>query len=56
MIATRIGIRDHPALKHELANRSFVSKTLVRLGLNVEPVRGVGRPSEGFGITSTWRA
>ena len=32
------------------------SKTLLRLGLNVEPVRGVGRPSEGFGITSTWRA
>jgi hypothetical protein len=56
VIATRMGIKDHPALKHELANRSFISKTLLRLGLNVEPVRGVGRPSEGFGITSTWRA
>lgn len=56
VIATRLGIRDHPAMKHELANRSFVSKTLLRLGLNVEPVCGVGRPSEGFGITSTWRA
>jgi hypothetical protein len=51
IIATRLGFKDHPALKHELANRSFVSKTLMRLGLNVEPVRGVGRPSTGFGIT-----
>jgi len=55
VIATRMGIRDHPALKHELANRSFVSKTLVRLGLDVEPVRGVGRPSHGLGIESTSR-
>ena len=38
VIATRMGIRDHPALKHELANRSFVSKTSVRIGLDVEPV------------------
>ena len=51
-----MGIKDHPALKHELANRSFVSKTLVRLGLDVEPVRGIGRPGDGLGITSTWRA
>ena len=50
-----MGIRDHPALKHELANRSFVGKTLVRLGLDVEPVRGIGRPGHGLGIESTWR-
>ena len=55
VIATRMGIRNHPALKHELANRSFVSKTLVRLGLDVEPVRGIGRPGHGLGIESTWR-
>jgi hypothetical protein len=32
----RVGdaIKDHPALKHELANRAFVVRTLVRLGLN----------------------
>jgi hypothetical protein len=24
-------VRDHPALKHELANRAFVVRTLVRL-------------------------
>jgi len=41
-------IKDHPALKHELANRAFVVRTLVRLGLNFEPVRqSVGRPAYG---------
>jgi hypothetical protein len=40
------GLRDHPALRHELANRSFVTKTLSRMGLNVEvPARSPGRPS-----------
>jgi hypothetical protein len=41
-------IKDHPALKHELANRAFVVRTLVRLGLNFEPVKqSVGRPAYG---------
>ena len=41
-------IKDHPALKHELANRAFIVRTLVRLGLNFEPVRAaVGRPGYG---------
>jgi len=42
--------RDHPALKHELANRSFVIRALTRLGLDVEPLGRVGRPSSPFGI------
>jgi hypothetical protein len=42
--------RDHPALKHELASRAFVVRTLARLGLDVEPVGRVGRPPGGFGI------
>ena len=45
VIRVRGTIRDHPALKHELANRAFVVRTLSRLGLNFEPVRpSVGRP------------
>jgi P27 family predicted phage terminase small subunit len=37
--------RDHPLIKHELAARAFVTKTLRALGLNVEPLRrGPGRP------------
>ena len=45
VIRTRNGIKDHPALKHELANRAFVVRTLSRLGLNYEPLRSSpGRP------------
>lgn len=27
------GIKDHPLLKHELAARAFVSRVLIRMGL-----------------------
>jgi hypothetical protein len=49
VIANAKGLRDHPLLKSELANRSFVVRTLQRLGLDVEPVRPVGRPAGTFG-------
>ena len=54
---TRGNRRDHPGLKHELQNRSFIAKALARLGLNLEtPVRGVGRPVQGgLGITAEQR-
>src|SRR5262245_28106692 len=38
VIRVRSTIKDHPALRHELANRAFVVRTLTRLGLNFEPV------------------
>jgi len=38
------GPRDHPGLKHELASRAFVTRAIVRLGLDVEPLQRVGRP------------
>jgi hypothetical protein len=39
------GLKDHPGLRHELASRAFVVKTLSRMGLNVEvPARSPGRP------------
>ena len=45
VIRVRGSIREHPALKHELASRSFVVRALARLNLNFEPVRpGPGRP------------
>ena len=45
VIKNKAGLRDHPALKHEIANRSFVVRTLARLGLSLEPIRaGPGRP------------
>jgi hypothetical protein len=43
--------RAHPAVKDELACRAFVVRTLQKLGLNVEQVKNVGRPSGGIGVT-----
>ena len=41
--------REHPLIKAELANRSFVVRTLQKLGLDVEPVRAApGRPPGVF--------
>ena len=48
MIHTKFGGRDHPCLKHELAARAFVVRSLARLGLDLEPVRATtGRPPFG---------
>jgi hypothetical protein len=50
VIQTRNGPKDHPALRHELAARAFVAKTLLRLGLNVEPLQPrPGRPPTDAG-------
>jgi hypothetical protein len=38
-------VKDHPALRHELANRVFLCRTLARLGLDLEPIGPIGRPS-----------
>ncbi len=48
-IQTRSGLKAHPALTHELAARSFVSRSLSRLGLLDEPMRPLGRPGKGHG-------
>jgi hypothetical protein len=54
VINTRAGLKCHPAVRDELANRAFVSKQLQRLGLNFEPLRAPGRPSgPGLGIEGT---
>ena len=45
VIRTRVGLKAHPALRDELAARSFTCRMLRQLGLNFEPVRtGPGRP------------
>jgi hypothetical protein len=49
VIYTKSGPKAHPALKEELACRAFVARCPVRLGLNVEPVRPVGRPPASIG-------
>ena len=47
VIQTATGIREHPALRHELAARAFVARQLARLGLDVEPLKPIGRPPGG---------
>jgi hypothetical protein len=47
IVRTKAGPKDHPALKHELANRAFVVRTLARLGLDVEAIKPTGRPPGG---------
>ena len=45
VIETENGPKVHPAIKEELAGRNFIVKTLQKLGLNLEPVHLVGRPT-----------
>ena len=48
-IRTKTGMREHPLLKHQLATRSFIVRSLHRLGLDIEPTRSVvGRPPGVF--------
>jgi len=51
VVRTKMGPRDHPLLKHEQAARSFIVRSLGRLGLDVEPLKAVGRPASGLGWT-----
>jgi hypothetical protein len=46
VVNTRAGPKAHPALRDELAGRAFIVRTLERLGLNVETIKPVGRPSK----------
>ena len=49
IIATRNGPKEHPGLRGELANRAFATRSLQRLGLDVEPLRPhQGRPPGPF--------
>ena len=51
VLRTKTGVKAHPALRDELACRAFTARTIQRLGLDVEPVKAMGRPS---GIASGW--
>jgi hypothetical protein len=51
VVHTRAGLKAHPALRDELAGRSFICRTLQRLGITEETVKPIGRPPRPFG----WR-
>ena len=44
VVRTKSGPKEHPLLKIELQSRSFLVRTLIRSGLDVEPVKPMGRP------------
>jgi hypothetical protein len=48
-------LKVHPALKHELAARQFVVRTLNRLGLDVEPIKAVVAHLRGVTFMPTIR-
>lgn len=52
-IRTKTGFREHPNLKLELAARAFVSRSLQKLGLNIESdsIKSVGRPPGSWNKT-----
>jgi len=47
-IVGKNGIKEHPLLKHELAARAFICRTLARLGITSEPLKPIGRPPRGY--------
>ena len=49
VLRTKAGIKEHPALRCELASRSFCVRTLARLGLDFEPLKAMGRTPSGTG-------
>jgi hypothetical protein len=52
VLRVRGAVRSHPAVKDEISARAFVVRTLIKLGLNYEPVRASpGRPSGTLGWT-----
>ena len=52
-IMTKSGMREHPLLKNELANRAFVCRSLQRLGLNLEVVKPTSRSPVSLAMTTT---
>ena len=50
-IQTKGGPRDHPCLKHEIACRAFICRTLQRLGITDEVIKPVGHPPRDLGWT-----
>lgn len=54
VVHTKAGPREHPLLRSELQGRSFIVRTLGRLGVTDEVIRPVGRPPSG-GLGVTWK-
>jgi hypothetical protein len=51
IIRGRTGIKAHPAMRDEIANRALCARLLGKLGIASEPVKSPGRPPSEFGWT-----
>jgi len=50
VIVTKTGIREHPLVKHETAQRALLGRLISRLGLDIEALRpSPGRPPQVSG-------
>jgi hypothetical protein len=47
VVHTKVGPKEHPLLRSELQGRSFIVRTLGRLGVTDEILKPVGRPPVG---------
>jgi hypothetical protein len=48
VIQTKMGMKEHPLIRHEAVGRAFITRSLQRLKTDINPV---GRPSRGFGVS-----
>jgi hypothetical protein len=49
VLRTKTGLRDHPLIRHVLTGRSFIVRSLHKLGLDIiAPRSEVGRPSSDY--------
>jgi hypothetical protein len=48
-LRTRSGLKANPLLRDELALRAYITRSIERLGLNVEALKPPGHPTRPFG-------
>jgi hypothetical protein len=50
LISTKGGPRAHALIREELNARSFLVRTLQKLGVTLEPIKAMGRPPKPLGV------
>jgi len=56
VLVTKVGIKEHPLVKHETAQRALLGRLISRLGLDIEALRPTpGRPPTPSGWTGSTR-
>jgi hypothetical protein len=50
VIRTARGTKPNPCLRDLLNHRAFITRTMTKLGINIEPTKAMGRP----GVATSW--